>query len=141
MRRTQISSFGLSKIEEESEKWKEKCWGLLSPSKFNIKISLQISMSAVINLPPSLGISLWIPFPKFDCKKTKSRNETECHRHYTYLNHSANKPSPAKSLLIRFESYLVKLQELSLWTNPQNSGNFGCKIYNWGILEEIIYAL
>jgi len=34
---------------------------------------------------------------------------------------SANKPSPSKSLLIKFESYLVKLQELSLWTNPQNS--------------------
>jgi len=34
---------------------------------------------------------------------------------------SANKPSPSKSILIKFERYLVQLQELSLWTNPQNS--------------------
>ena len=28
---------------------------------------------------------------------------------------------PAKSMLVQFEAYLVKLQELSLWTDPQSS--------------------
>lgn len=37
------------------------------------------------------------------------------------LDQIDNSGTPQKSFLVQFEAYLVKLQELSLWTDPQNS--------------------